>query len=393
MNSYILKRQMVFCLAVAGWLVSSGPQTVAAADQDSPQMQNVAIQQGQTLWAIAHQYLKDADRWNELPKYNPLLSSDPMAPLPAMTLHIPLALIKEELRAAHLVQRVNQVLYRRRSTAQWQTAQDGMDLYRNDWIRTLADAKAQVRFLDDDVLQLGANSMALIKPMEGTYTAELKHAGTFVGRGRLVTATANVTPQSRDTKYVATVRDDLSTVVQVYKGAANVESAGRKVAVSAGMGTEVLMGKAPSLPAAIPDLPNFNMRMAKLDTDLAAGKALVVLPSAPNRPQTKRGTPPTDFKKLKSALPDMEVGQAISGYRVQCNLSQDFSRPLVNRTFDGDEFDRLDPATLNLPGGRAWCRIAVIDLLGSQGKFSQPQLIGAGSAASAKAPADAPNPE
>src|SRR5438552_1087329 len=101
----------LLCLALA-----------AGAEQRQTAFQNVVVKKGDTLWSISNAYLKDPARWDELLKYNRLPSSDPTVALPGMTLRVPVVLIKEDLRAAHLVYILKRVVSRRRETADWKTA-------------------------------------------------------------------------------------------------------------------------------------------------------------------------------------------------------------------------------------------------------------------------------
>ena len=158
------------------------------ADDGELSFQNVVVRQGDTLWGIANTYLKDPSKWDQILQYNRLPSSDPTVALPGMTLRVPVALIKESLRAAKLIYKLNRVFFRRRETADWKATVEEMELYRGDSIKTLDASKAKVRFINADLLSLDPNSLAVIKPLHADYDVELKTGGLFVGRSRLVTA-------------------------------------------------------------------------------------------------------------------------------------------------------------------------------------------------------------
>ena len=356
-------------------LLAASLGSLAAATARAADFQTVVVKPGDTLWSIAHKYLKDPARWDEIVKYNKSISSDPTVALPGMTLRVPAQLIKEELRAAHLATRVNNVMFRRSATAAWNAATDNMDLFRNDWIRTLDDSSASVRFLDDDLLRLGANSMALIKPVNKDYAVELKRGGTFFGRSKIVTAGAVVTPQGKDTRYIATVRDDMSTKVEVLKGEAMVAAAGQTVSVKTGMVSEVTLGLAPSVPIKIPDMPAFEARAAELGGGMLAGlpgakapalpaksAAPPVLPDAPDAP---------DANEPRTQLIELKLGSMVSGYRIQCSENQDLSELRISKNVDWDQ--AVSAEFLGIPAGSYWCRVAPLDLLGVVGKFANPR--------------------
>src|SRR5690348_9027519 len=100
----------------------------------------------------------------------------------------------------------NRVLCRRKATADWKEAEGQMELFRGDSLRTLDSSKAKVKFLNADLLSLDPNSLAIIKPMREDYDVELKTGGLFVGKSRVVTASARITPKTSDTQYSARVR-------------------------------------------------------------------------------------------------------------------------------------------------------------------------------------------
>ncbi|PIR19685.1 MAG: hypothetical protein COV48_00620 [Elusimicrobia bacterium CG11_big_fil_rev_8_21_14_0_20_64_6] len=333
-----------------------------AATAGAADFQNVVVKPGDTLWSISNKYLKDPAKWDEIVKYNKSVSADPTVALPGMTLRVPTRLIKEDLRAAHLVSRVNSVMFRRKATAAWKSGRDNMELFRNDWIRTLADSSAAVRFLDEDFLRLGANSMAVIKPVDKDYAVELKRGGSFYGKAKILASDAVVTPQSRDTRYVATVRDDLSTKVEVLTGEALVAAAGRSVSVKKGMFSEVMRGLTPSVPAEIADMPAFEARAAELRDGVSS-------PPVPS----KRAAPIAtgDANDPKAVLLELKLGSAVSGYRIQCSENPDISNMVVSKTVDWD--NSVSAASLGIRPGSYWCRVAPIDLLGTVGRYASPR--------------------
>lgn len=358
---------MILLLVLA---LSSG---LNAAAPDGKDMQPVMVRPGDTLWGIANKYLKDPARWDEILKHNRLPSSDPTVALPGMTLRVPIKLIKEDLRAARLIYRQNRVLFRRKETADWKTAGDSMELFRNDSLRTLEDSKAKVKFSNEDMLQLDPNSMAIIKPVGRDYDVELKQGGVFVGKAKVVTVSAKITPKTPDTKYAATVGNDLSTVVQVYTGKAGVEAEGQSVEVLAGMATQVKMGLAPELPVRIADLPDFEARAAEFAGDFGVVRAKVISPGLkpPNANVVDVNLAP-EVGSIRTEVEAQRIGEPISGYRLQFSRSEDFSKPIFEKIFEADEAVKVSAITL--PKGHYWGRIALIDLLGTEGRFSEPKL-------------------
>jgi nucleoid-associated protein YgaU len=360
---------MTMKIVLIALLAASFHPVPAAAEDIAADFQSVVVKPGDTLWSIANKYLKDPTKWDAIVKYNKSVGPDPTIALPGMTLRVPTSLIKEELRAAHLVARVNKVMFRRNGTAAWAAGTDNMDLYRNDWIRTLEDSAAAVKFLDDDLLRLGANSMAVIKPVNKDYAVELKRGGTYFGRSKIVTAGAVVTPQSKDTRYVATVRDDMSTKVEVLKGEAMVAAGGQSVSVKMGMAAEVALGAAPSVPVKIADMPAFEARAAELKSGMLNGLQGAKAPVVTAKSAPAVHTP--DANDPKAQLAELKLGSMVSGYRIQCSDNQDLSDLRASKTLEMDQ--AVTAEFLGIPAGKYWCRVAPVDLLGVVGKFASPR--------------------
>lgn len=352
---------------------------VAPAAAGEARFQTVVVREGDTLWSIANKWLKDPSRWDEILKYNRLPSSDPTTALPGMTLRVPIALIKENLRAAKLIYMINRVLFRRQDSADWRGAALQMQLFRGDSLHTLDDAKAKVRFLNAQLLSLDANSLAVIKPLKADYDVQLKTGSVFVGRSKVVTVSARITPKTRDTQYSATVGQDLSTLVQVYTGAASVAAQGQSVDVKAGMSTRVENGLAPEIPHPIADLADFEARAAEFSGSKVVGEARIKYAKGAEiatGADAESINAAADSSDLRGDVASLSVGVPISGFRVQASRDREFGTIALDKTFEPEE--RVDFKNMGLPSGVYWFRISLIDLLGTPGKFSAPRLYSVG---------------
>lgn len=358
---------------------------VLGQERASAKFQNVTVKPGDTLWSIANAYLKDPTRWNELLRYNTLPGADPTLALPGMTLKVPAELIKEHLRAALLIHRANRVLYRRRESAEWGDATQRMQLYRDDSLRTLAASRARVQFVGGDILSLDQNSMAVIKPMDKEHDVELLRGEIAAVHAKVLTASASITPKTRGTKFSARVREDLSTRVEVYAGAAEVAGGGGKVEVRGGFVTDVVAGRTPTAPTQLPKLPEFEARLG--DDGVVALRANAAPPGGhfgsagviarePPRAQAMGG----GGDGLQGQMRAVAIGVPVASYRIQASRSRDFERILYDRTYDADAIIDLQEA--GLAPGRYWWRVSVVDLLGMEGRFSPPKEYSVGAAAS-----------
>jgi hypothetical protein len=299
--------------------------------------------------------------------------------LPGMTLKVPITLIKEEMRAATLFYRTNRVEFRRQDTAQWKGAEEEMQLNRGDSLHTFDNSKAKVQFVNKQVLSLDPNSMAIIKPVAKDYDVELKGGGVFVGHSRVVTASARITPKTADTEYSAKVRQDLSTLVEVYKGAAAVDAQGKTVEVPAGMSAEVQLGMSPGVPRLIADLPGFETRAADFKGEATVGRSRINMGaglSVAAQATAEDINASGDMEALGVEMKNLSIGQPVSGYHVQASRNRDFSSMVFDKTYSLDENIRLRDE--NIPPGVYWWRVAVIDLLGAELPFSAPRLYSVG---------------
>jgi hypothetical protein len=354
------------------------PAAVPARAADAPVLteaqttfQNVVVRPGDTLWGISHAFLKDPARWDEILRYNALPTADPTVALPGMTLRVPIKLIKTSLRAAHVVYLVNKVLYRRKDTADWKGTRMAAEVFQGDSLRTLEESKARVMFLNKEILNLEQNSMAVIKPSEDA-DLELKAGSAFTGRARIVTSAARITPRTGDTRYSATVEPNLTTLVEVFKGAAAVAAQGATVVVPAGMQTRVAPGLSPEMPKTLENAADLEERAQEFMSAATVGGGAAPDPKVPP-PEPE---PEADADSLRSDIQVLKIGQPILGFHVQASKDRDFRRTLFDRKYGSG--DRFVADEAGLKPGAYWWRVAAIDLLGTEGAFHAPRFYTVG---------------
>ncbi len=366
---------MLFVIAVLSLATLPAlAQEPAALHEAQTTFQNVVVRPGDTLWSVSHAYLKDPARWDEILKYNKLPTQDPTVALPGMTLRVPIKLIKTSLRAAHVVYLVNKVLYRRKETADWKDSKMAMEVFQGDSLRTLEESKARVMFLNKELLNLDQNSMAVIKPSDSDADVELKAGSVFTGHARIVTSTARITPRTGDTRYSATVEPNLTTRVEVFKGAAAVSAQGASVVVPAGMQTRVAPGLAPEMPKLLEnaDEADLEARAQEFASAATVGGGAAPDPKvAPPQPE-----PEADAQELRSDIQVLKIGEPILGFHVQACALRDFNKLVVDKKYGTD--DRFSADDEGLKAGAYWWRVSAIDLLGTEGPFHAPHYYTVG---------------
>lgn len=358
------------------------------------ELQSIIVKPGDTLWSIADTYLKDPRKWNELLRYNRLPSSDPSITLPGMALRVPVSLVKEQYRAAKLISYMNDVRLRKGGGADWKQVSKGLDLYKNDTLRTMVNARADVRFYTGEMLNLYPNSIAVLRPPDKKADVELV-AGEMRGiRSRVITAAARITPKGEGTEFGARIKEDLTTLVQVYKGLVNVEAQGKIVEVSEGFAAEVKLDMPPSAPVRLPPLPEFEggerVQIGKAGVPqikLDGSRVSLNMKSSPkgragqsSAGPDMRGVPKVEVAGANSADAEqiarmISIATPVQAYHLQIARDMNFTSLALNRNYDA--FDEIDLTEL-LPPGAYWMRVSYIDLLGFEGKFNSPRAITVG---------------
>jgi len=368
-----------------------------AAARAAEELQTVVVRPGDTLWSISNTYLKDPTKWNEILKYNRLPGSDPSIALPGMALKVPIRLIKEQYRAAKLIYYLNEVLFRRTGVTDWKGVEMKMDLFKSDTLRTRVNARADVRFYTGEVLNLYPNSIAVLRPPDKKNTDVELLAGEMRGlRSRVVTASARITPKTKDTEFGAKLKDDLTTLVQVYKGKADVEAQGKTVEVSEGFAAEVKMDMPPSNPIKLPPLPELEQTQTALAASgapqLRTENGVVSLNLKKNGKVPSVGVALPKDKDLTGNLPKVgdvddknidaaeivkmiSVANPVQSYHLQVSRDQNFTSLALDKTYDA--FETIALAEL-MPPGDYYMRVSLVDLLGFEGKFSAPRRITVG---------------
>jgi hypothetical protein len=156
----------------------------------------------------------------------------------------------------------------------WQTAQTGKRLFDRDAVQTLGSSAAEVTFDENSVIDMGSNSLLIIKKMTQDPVYREKRSfmvlvdgdlrGKLAGTGsddmylEIGTPGAMVTTQSGPqaggpVDFKISVNPDQSSTIAVYNGTAEVTAQGQKVLVGANQATVVRMGDAPLAPGMLPD--------------------------------------------------------------------------------------------------------------------------------------------
>jgi LysM repeat protein len=322
-------------------------------------LQKIDVKAGDTLWSIANYYLKDPRAWPEILKHNKLSSSDPNVILPGMKLNVPVKLVKEHLRPAHLVYVLNEVRYRRRNTVRWSQAKRNMKFYNEDSVRTMKQAKADVRFLTGEIVKLDENSLIVLRPEKKREEVKLFSGAVRASRAKVLTETTvvnpKIDPKSPNPDFKTKVKKDKTTLVQVYEGIVDVTAEGKTVTLTKGFGTEVKHLKPPSPPRLLPPEPKFK------PSDPATRDTLKL--NIDSSMQDEFG------KEQTRALSTWEVTE----YHLQIAADKEFNKILIDKTSHLKNTIDINKNKFNLKDGIYYYRVALVNEMGFESKFSAPE--------------------
>ncbi len=343
------------------------------------EFQILKVKKGETLREVARAYLAEPGNWKELLRRNSLPSTDPDAALPAMSVSVPAALVKARYRAARLIYLDNSVLLRRSDSSDWNEAYYSEQLFPRDALRTRGGSSAEVRFYGGETLRVASNSLIVLRqPVKEAPGAEML-VGVLHSKGaRVVTRTAVIVPKTRDTEFDTTMDRNLKTVVNVTRGAAEVEASGRKVEVTEGYRVEVMPGIPPSdpfKPSASPAPGEIGYVVQVVTAEVAMGGigssqgpgGTTAAPPAPGAGANSGRLRPGVIK-----IETISMNGAAQGAHVQVSKSRDFSSPVLDKKYMAIEEVDLNQV---LPAGNYFYRAAPIDLLGFEGRFGEPRPL------------------
>ena len=238
-----------------------------------PPIIEYTVQVGDTCGSIAHRFLGDWRRYQWLIEHNPQLGLDQdISPVacgrnlqPGVMIHVPREPAAATGPDAELTAARRQVRAREPERDDWQSAQEGLDLFRGWRVNTGESSAAEITFRDRSLIQMRQNTLVIIyggvaqRAEQRRGHAELT-SGTLRSRLaelRMQVETPTAVASLNGGSAVVDVRDDATSRVSNHDGeAATVRSAaGGSVAVAPGFGSKVLRGQRPTRPRPLPPAP------------------------------------------------------------------------------------------------------------------------------------------
>ncbi len=177
--------------------------------------------------------------------------------------------------AARITSTNNEVKSKRGVDIAWRSAETGMKLYNQDAVQTLNRSTALIYFDDQNEIDLGENSLIVIRRMEHDLIFKEKRSYMVVIEGELrgrmggaqddgvylevttpnaVTRLQNVAKSDVPLEFRINVEDDNSSSITLFSGQAEVEAQGETIFLEQGQITRILGNDAPSAPIAVPEM-------------------------------------------------------------------------------------------------------------------------------------------
>jgi len=322
---------------------------IQEAEEKEIVLQEIEVKEGQTLSYIANYYLKNPKLWPELLKYNKIATSDIYAPMPGTKLKVPIVLVKEKFRPAYLVYLLNNVKIRKKNVNEWSTPQINMELYNDDSLITYEKSRANVKFYSGELLSIEENSFITIRPELKQEEVTLLQGGIRASKAKIITESATITPKF-DPKiekidYKTRIKDDKTTLIEVYEGAVDVSAQGKTVLVPKGFGTEVKPLSPPAIPKALPPPPELTLQTPNLK--MSSENDLVFNKNSTQFSITLLEPKPIDIT-THTLPPDIDINISTniqSTKNIQTNL-QDLSKNIDNNIVSKPTTDTKKPKTI-----------------------------------------------
>ena len=178
--------------------------------------------------------------------------------------------------AATLTEIRNTVKSKRADEIAWMATAAGAPLYNRDAVQTFERANARITFDAENHLEMGENSLVILRRLEqdpllkekrsvlvmveGELRGRIKAAGRNALQVQVITASAVARIQPRrgvdgNTDFKVTVNSDQSSTITVYQGVAQVMSQGKTVRVEENQIVTVIPDQAPTLPKPVRTAP------------------------------------------------------------------------------------------------------------------------------------------
>ncbi|OGS23831.1 MAG: hypothetical protein A2297_08480 [Elusimicrobia bacterium RIFOXYB2_FULL_48_7] len=344
-------------------------------------LQEIKVKEGDTLWSVSNFYLKDPQAWPEILKYNKLPSSDPNVILPGMALKVPVLLVKESLRPAHLIYLQNDVRFRKKNDVNWDKATPNMELFNEDGLRTMEKSEANIRFLTGEVVRLDENSFVILRPEKKREEVEIYSGAVRASKTKIIAEDVvidpKIEPRSGEADFKTRVKPDKTTLVEVYNGVVDVTAQNKTVTLTKGFGTQIKYKEAPDLPRELPPLPEFELEAGK-KANLGKGN----VPENAGKDNVSLGGENLNLSlkapEIKGQGQSKVINSSIKKYHLQVAKDQEFKNIILDETNDlKDTRGRLDVdlSKKNLPEGRYCYRISYLDDLGFESRYSIARLF------------------
>ncbi len=254
---------VLFLCAIAASAQTSAQSSDGPAPRAGDTVAWYTVRPGDTLIGITLHYLGSPSLWTENQRLNPQIR-DPKHLKPGSRIRV---IVSRQLPKRNaLVDRVARRVDAKPDPQPWAAAHEGDLLKENDGVRTYEKSSADLKFDDGSHLTMTENSLLFLKEMkpaqrgpvsetieiiDGQIDVASRPKKKATSQLQVVIGGTSISHNASSDRPVATrsrKASDAKAQVMVYGGSSTVASAGKRVDLGAGMGTQVEEGKAPEPP-------------------------------------------------------------------------------------------------------------------------------------------------
>ena len=262
------RRSLARALSVLMVLLAGPPawsQEPGSEEIDPPAWAWYTIRPGDTIEGLTVRYLGSRDRWRENARLNRELFPDPNRVEPGQ--RIKLVLPSQLPSDGALMRKLSNRVDGQPTPLEWTSAREQDLLRARDGVRTGGQSSAELTFPDDSALLVTERSLVFIGD-QPTAPAQVDRTQIEIVVGQadlegpsgatepaerfeIVLGDVKATPRAEEGDAVQTRArrpEDGGAQLMVYGGESELEAAGAKVMVAAGMGSSVPKGEAPKPP-------------------------------------------------------------------------------------------------------------------------------------------------
>lgn len=259
MKRWMLLSLMVFYLVIASTSGVAATKSMPAAVPAKPELVQLTVTKGDSLYNICGQYLDSANRWKEIARINRL--KNPHRLNPGLKIWVPAAYLKSEPVAGNVTFVQGDAKARIGGQGDWINLKIGDLIPPKSQLKTGDESALEVAYEDGSAFLLRSNSDIGVMNSQKTVTSDMLR-DLFLNIGRVISNVREATGKAsryrvhtpgaiasvRGTDFRVAVDELEKTYTEVMENRVSVSAADKIVELAGGEGTMVKKGEPPLPP-------------------------------------------------------------------------------------------------------------------------------------------------